>query len=238
MPQLTNLDRPDGYYEDLATSRNTTHDLHCSCRSCWKTPVCCMVCRFEFRHVHGLSRHRAQFHNGSVPTSRKAIRARVAQREVIPDGLGYLTTLFAHDAKSKVDFRAFSKFAEHLNDLLEIKKPHRSQQIINSAVLRVLQNDKIPLHSMNLKIPTRYAIPVYRIWEASGVAPNSVTIALIAYGLEHLAQELKRYPIAPEVPKNPQKKLAEPNIKIEPKLEPKKETPLHAQVGLQDRGLF
>jgi hypothetical protein len=213
MPQFTSLDKPDSYYEELASRRNPKHDLHCTCNQCWMTPVCCMICKYEFRHAYGLTRHRTQRHNGQVPSSRAAIRARVAQRELIPDGLGYLTKIFVTDAKTKVDTKELSKFATHLQDLNQLEKGTRGRKIrhlIHAATLRTLKEDQKTPFKLNIGVPAQYVLPVYQIWEISGVAPKDIVAALIAYGLEHLAQELRQYPSFPKVPDNPGKKLSEP----------------------------
>jgi hypothetical protein len=224
MPQFTSLDRPASYYEELANRRNPKHDLHCMCNQCWMTPVCCMVCKYEFRHAYGLTRHRTQRHNGKVTSPRAAIRARVAQRELIPDGLGYLTKVFVKDAKTKIDTKELSKFSIHLQDQLVLSKDTRGKRIrhaLHAGTLRDFKEGHKEPHLLHVKVPVQYMLPVYQIWEISGVAPNDITLALIAYGLEHLAQELRQYPSFPEVPKNPGKKLSEPlpPQKKEPKVE-------------------
>jgi hypothetical protein len=212
-PQFTSLDRPDSYYEELANRRNPKHDLHCTCNQCWMTPVCCMVCKYEFRHAYGLTRHRTQRHNGKVTSPRAAIRARVAQRELIPDGLGYLTKIFVTDAKTKINSQELSKFAIHLQDQNMLSKDTRGKRIkhsLHAGTLRVLKEGNNEPFLIHMKIPAQYMLAVYQIWEISGVAPRDIVTALIAYGLEHLAQELRQYPSFPEVPKNPGKKLSEP----------------------------
>lgn len=213
MPQFTSLDKPDSYYEELANRRNPKDDLHCRCNQCWMTPVCCMVCKYEFRHAHGLTRHRTQRHNGKVTSPRAAIRARVAQRELIPDGLGYLTKVFVTDAKTKINSKELSKFAVYLQDQLSLNHDTRGKRIrhvLHAATLKILKEGQKEPFLMQVKVPPQYILPVYQIWEISGVAPKDIVVALIAYGLEHLAQELRQYPSFPEVPTNPGKKLTEP----------------------------
>jgi hypothetical protein len=209
VPQFTTLDRPDSYYEELASRRNPKHDIHCTCNQCWITPVCCMVCKFEFRHAYGLTRHRTQYHQGKTPPSRAAIRARVAQRELIPDGLGYLTKIFVTDAKTKVDTKELSKFAAHLQDQLERVKVPRTHHHLFSAVLKSLKEGSKTPYQVHCKLPSQYALALYQIWEISGVKPNDILVAMVAYGLEHLAQELRQYPSFPQVPTDPTKKLSE-----------------------------
>jgi len=137
----------------------------------------------------------------------------VAQRELLPDGLGYLTKIFVSNAKTKVNTEQLSKFAAHLQDLNDTKGNTRGRKIrhlLHAGTLKILKDDlKTPFH-LNISVPAHYMLAVYQIWEISGVAPKDITIALIAYGLEHLAQELRQYPTFPKVPENPGKKLSEP----------------------------
>jgi len=222
--QISTLDRPDSYYEELASHRNPKHDIHCMCNQCFLTPVCCLVCKYEFRHAYGLTRHRTQYHNGRPSPARAAIRSRVARREILPDGLGYLTKVFVGDEKRKINSQELSKFARHLQDQLMLSRDTRGKRIkhsLHAATLKALKEDQKEPFFLQMKVPGQYILPIYQMWEISGVAPKDIAIAMIAYGLEHLAQELKQYPSFPEVPHNPGKKLQDPlpPSKKEPKVE-------------------
>jgi hypothetical protein len=148
----------------------------------------------------------------------------VAKRELLPDGLGYLTKVFVSDEKRKINTEEISKFARHLQDQLMLSRDTRGKKIkhaLHAATLKALKEDqKTPFH-LQLSVPPQYILPIYQMWEISGVAPKDIAIAMIAYGLEHLAQELKQYPSFPEVPQNPGKKLQDPlpPSKKEPKVE-------------------
>jgi hypothetical protein len=97
----------------------------------------------------------------------------------------------------------------------------RIKHSLHAATLKALKEDQKEPFFLQMKVPGQYILPIYQMWEISGVAPKDIAIAMIAYGLEHLAQELKQYPSFPEVPKNPGKKLEEPlpPSKKEPKVE-------------------
>jgi hypothetical protein len=86
----------------------------------------------------------------------------------------------------------------------------RIKHSLHAATLKALKEDQKEPFFLQMKVPAQYILPIYQMWEISGVAPKDIAIAMIAYGLEHLAQELKQYPSFPEVPKNPGKKLQDP----------------------------
>jgi hypothetical protein len=208
MPQFTTLDRESDYYEKIAASRNPKHDLHCMCPSCFKTPICCMVCQYEFRYVGDLVKHRTRTHEIKKGGQHAPIRQRVAKRELIPDGLGYLIKVFASEHRKNINTEELSKFSQHIADLQHTKKKNRTHHHMTAAKLRALKDEPDGKTQVLLTIPNQYLLPAYQIWEITGVQPNYILLALIAYGLEYLAKELRQYPVFPEVTQAPEKKLA------------------------------
>jgi hypothetical protein len=162
-----------------------------------------MVCKYEFRHVNGLVRHRTQVHELKKGSVHAAVRRRAARRELVPDGLGYLIKLFASPARSGLGTQELTKFAQYLQELLHTKIKSRTRRIYNKAKLEGLKEDPDGHSSTGLILPNRYLIPAYQIAEVSGVQPSEVLTALIAYGLEYLAKELRQYPVIPQVKKPP-----------------------------------
>ena len=134
--------------------------------------------------------------------------------DITPDGLAFLAKICVPDARMKVNTLALSRFATYLQSIIDkadFKRPGRVRNILHAAKFKSLKEDqKAPL-SVNLTLPAQYALAVYQMWDISGVAPSAILVALVAYGLEHLAQELRQYPSFPEVPKNPGKKLSAPS---------------------------
>lgn len=224
MPERTTLDRPDSYYGDISSRRNTKHDLHCMCQQCFQTPVCCTVCQFEFRHINGLVRHRTQFHEMRKGDAHAPIRQRLAKRALTPDGLGYLVKAFSAETRKGIDTNELSRFAQYLQDSLQIPQQKR-KHIENTAILQELKKYSQGKEQVTLGIPKNFLLPVYQIWEASGVAPKTILLALLAYGLEYLAKELRQYPTFPEV-KSPDKKLETPT-------QPKRKDPDEAPSPVQ-----
>jgi hypothetical protein len=210
MPQFTTLDREPDYYEKIAASRNPKHDIHCMCNQCHKTPICCMVCQYEFRHIEGLVRHRTQRHEIKKGGQHAPIRQRLAKRELIPDGLGYLIKVFASPERKNINTEELTKFAQHLSDLQHTKPRSRTKFHMTAAKFQALKDEPHGTTQVSINIPNQYLLPVYQMWEISGVLPNAILLALNAYGLEYLAKELRQYPVFPEVTKTPEKKLTTP----------------------------
>jgi hypothetical protein len=125
-----------------------------------------------------------------------------------------LTKVFVGDEKRKINTEEISKFARHLQDQLMLSRDTRGKRIkhsLHAATLRALKEDQKEPFLLQMKVPAQYILPIYQMWEITGVAPKDIAIAMIAYGLEHLAQELKQYPTFPPVPQNPGKKLQDPS---------------------------
>jgi hypothetical protein len=209
------------------------------CSQCNNAPVTCVICRQEFRQTRGLHRHISQFHYGQRDSATRAqINQKIKQRELIPDGLGYLEKLFVHDDKKHVSTESISKFAEHLKTISGYKRVSHHQQIINRAKLQALKEDKEGTTRVTLEVPNKYLLPAYQVWEISGAAPLLVYLAFSAYGISHVAHELRKYPTFPEVPTDPGQKLRKdeqvsvPRVKKEEKVNdevPEAATPVKKQ---------
>lgn len=198
MPQFSRLDKPDSYYEKLASRKHPDHWPDCSCRQCWSNPICCIPCRYEFRDITSLRKHANATHSGKL--TKRDIRAYQAKNVLVPDGLGYLQrTLASETTAHSFDLRSISRFAESLALRKYGVKRKPSFRRHDRHVLRDIEEQGQP---KNITAPctAEQALAVYRIAVAAGVSPQFVASALISYGLELLSLELRKHPTAPAVP--------------------------------------
>jgi hypothetical protein len=116
---------------------------------------------------------------------------------IVPDGLGYLKRFVTSpDGLAGYNLSVVSRFAAALNDGRPSKKRFTKG---SKMILQAMVKNPIPLNMVKCEVPSAQAIAVYQLALSVNASPGDVGSLLIAYGLEHLALELRAGKSAPPV---------------------------------------
>ncbi len=133
-------------------------------------------------------------------------RKRKMQAVLVPSGTGYLQRLL-RDPRSanRLDVSALPRFAQML-----AQAPHGRRRLRRSARAMLLEAQEHPHDAFRntLRIPGTIAEPIALLALLGDVPVTVVTSALLAFGLEMLANEVRKYKAVP-MPHVPTRPLVE-----------------------------
>lgn len=176
------------------------HALGCRCSAHDLEPRRCPEtvngerCEKVCRGPRALGSHRSAIH-------RK--RKRTMQTLLVPSGLGYLHKML-RDPRSanRLDVSALPRFAQMLAQGQRSRKALRRSA---RAILLEAQEHPHDAFRNTLRMPGTIAEPIALLALRADVPMSAVTSALISYGLEMLANEVRKYKVvpAPHLPAHP-----------------------------------
>ena len=173
------------------------HYPGCKCVKCAPFEGECPECGKPFDNWTGyklhLRKHRGRYNKGE----RLARKDKGQKRTVIvPDGLGNLEKAKVSDLQQK-NLRPVIRFSEALHGT-----KHKFSQANNTLLKRLQESTPPPFVKGTYDIPRTQALAALKIAQASNVSFSDVLALLVAYGLEHLSNELRMQGAAP-TPKEP-----------------------------------
>lgn len=182
-------------FERRATAIKLAHMPDCRCVRCFRGDVECRRCHALVPGGYpGLGRHIRGDHN------RKPAKLR---RKLVADGFGYLLKGVRDPSLAgRFDLAALTRFQVALLGGPGAPAPKgRSKKFVRSdrtmlAHFKALDEKELVLVPRPL-VTAPMGEAVYQLALLAGVAPYTVVGALICYGLEHLAQEMRASQKAP-----------------------------------------
>ena len=171
----------------LPPTTENPHYPSCPCNYCMPFEGRCPECDEFFSSWEGYSRH-ILFHKPKRGKFAKKKRSDIGKKRyvLVPDGLGGLVkTLSSTPLLQAKNIAAVSRFSEALNNgtISRFTRPQLN------AMKRLEESTTNYMHQISTNIPKTQALAAYKIAQAANVNLHDVIALLIAYGLEHLAQD-------------------------------------------------
>lgn len=190
---------PDG------TPSPTPHRAGCRCTRCDNAPRDCphpgcdRVGAKAPRGVGPLASHFTWSHGG---------RTRGLTRVVVPNGVGWLTGVFRSPHRlAALHLETFPQFSKWLSEAWKIR-PKRNRRTARNAMRghlaaarELAQRDpgaRVEISTTRPAVPATLAAVMYAVALEADVSVGVITTVLLAYGVEHLAKELRATGYAPQ----------------------------------------
>ena len=170
----------------------------CLCDNCLVFEKEC--CGKNWTSWKAYRKHEAAYHAKKYGGPKPADR--ITRNVIVPDGLGYLTTVFTTAEKlATVSLSALTRYAAALNAERTTRTARFSKG--DRITLKQLRDKSLKgLVDVNTPLDSDQAVVVYELAQAVNIPPKAVVSLLVSYGLELLSKELRNTHAAP-APKKP-----------------------------------
>ena len=176
------------------------HPKDCTCARCDLSPILCPWVEGGARCDKQCRGRRALGSHVMAHKRRKRKMAAVLK----PDGYGYLVKVLQDPKRVYgLNLSALPRFAQSLAQSTVLaernRKLTRRQRAATRYLLERAQSNVDGYLQLNaVQAPGKLIIPIALLAKLSDVSPSVVLCALVAYGLEKLATELRTYRTAPD----------------------------------------
>lgn len=131
--------------------------------------------------LHSLKIHMTRVHGAKARARRR--------RTLQVDGLGYVRAKLFDQANAHVDLSALTRFQKKLLDLSAGGRPISRLQLLDMKEDQEHPERWVPLRGL---VPAPIRASAYKLAQLAGVSPQVVLTVLLAYGMEKVADELRR----------------------------------------------
>ena len=155
------------------------HEKDCKCSGCTdRVPTACDLCGNTYKTRFGMLAHRRSHGPPRNPKPRPVL---------VPDGTGYIVRRM----RKGVDTSEIKNFQSYLETLGHRRRFLGKYTLHNAFALEEHKKDPKKAWVIKTKVPGPIALLVGEVSKAANVNPTTVWCALVCYGIEKLAAELR-----------------------------------------------